>query len=235
MTRSSGSAPCMSQARQQRPPKGPSPRCRWPRRSGVSPPRRASTVSLRRAAPYKRQAALRQQRPQLLHARSVHTGQRNTAPMEARTVLGLYRSAQAFTKNNPSASKGVRRAEDGPHIAGILHPVQDDVPAARSAVPAKRPARQAADGEDALGRLCRERWTSSRRPGYLDAADTCRAEAGRGGGGPCRPLCAGSALHSRASSSNLGLSHKELPAVGGDKKRRTPACGDGCTADWSGW
>ena len=64
--------------------------------------RRTSTVSLRRAAPYKGRplfvsSARSSSSPQ------VHTEQRNTAPMEARTVLGLYRSAQAFTKNNPSA------------------------------------------------------------------------------------------------------------------------------------
>ena len=98
--RSSGSSPSGHKP-PARPPRGPSLAA-----NGHGAVREVRPPHVHRIAPKGRaiqgQAALRQRRPQLFQPAGPHRA-RNTAPMEARTVLGLYRSAQAFTKNNPSA------------------------------------------------------------------------------------------------------------------------------------
>ena len=190
---------------------------------------RTSTVSARRAAPY---------RGRPLFASRARSSSRRAGPHRAAEHrphggpdgLGVVQVRAGVHQEQPVGAEGVRRPQDGPHVPRVLDPVQHHIPAAFQPL-RKRPARQAADGEDRPGASGPGRGTSSDPAAPGHSAPPPAAPAGRRG--PCTPPCGGLPPTAGPPPAAWGC-RRGTPRSPGDRRRRPPASGDGRTADWSG-
>ena len=82
---------------------------------------RTSSVSSRRAAPYSGSPAA-VSRCRMAAASVHHTGMRNTAPMDERSVLTLYGSAQPVSSSTPSQPKASAVRSTVPTLPGSCTP-----------------------------------------------------------------------------------------------------------------
>ena len=137
-----------------------------------------------------------------------HTGRRNTAPMVARTVLGLQGSAHGPHRIRPSAPKASAERQMAPTFPGSCTPSNT-----RNRSPSS------SSGGSRLFPLQRNTtpwgvWVSATAASSSFGTSTTRTETGRSGKSVSwvHTTVSSRASHRRASRSILGPSHRNTPS-----------------------